>query len=500
MKDKLLVFPITTLIPLILWAIPEVQIRQNDVPFVIGQEARYEQNSDVFEWTPFDSMRTWWDLTQYPGGTYARVHLLDPSQGIPPAPDTFPNAQIAELDTLGDNSVVWSYLSETEYYYYVEGIDFETGGYRFIGNYRPDYKSYAYPIYDGAGWNTAWTWTYYLDGWLPYTANEQHQKVVVAKGKVRVPFSGNHFWPCLVVRDYMEFTDNFGTQDTRWIYEWVVPGRFGGANGVAAAQSTNGASQNFMIVENFFKLSDLFVPGWDVHGPEFTNTTVLPDTGYLGPYIVQSTITDSTGIGADSLFYNINGGQFTGISHDSVVGNIYYYTIPQVSQACTLGYFLWAEDSFCVANGVDLWHTDPICAPESTYYKFVVSTGIEESQLPQSQNGICLMLYPNPFSKMINIRYIIHDARFTIEDNQTSEISLQIYDATGRLVRDFSCLTFNVKNLTVLWNGTDDSGNKLPPGVYFVRLHSLEKVFIQKIVKLKQKMLQQYVCKQALTK
>lgn len=285
MVNRLLVLLIVTLIPLGLWAIPEIQIRQNDVPFVIGQRARYEQNLDLFEWAPFDSMRTWWDLTGYPGGRTARVHLLHPSQGISPAPDTFPNAQIVELDTMGDNSVVWSYLSGTVNYYYVEGIDFETGGYRFIGNYRPDYKCYAYPIYDGGGWNTAWTWTYYLFGWLPYTANEQHQKVVVAKGKVKVPFSGNHFWPCLVIRDYMEYTDNFGTQDTRWIYEWVVPGRFGGANGVAAAQSTNGASQNFMIVENFLKLSELFVPGWDVYGPEFANTTILPDTGYLGPYL-----------------------------------------------------------------------------------------------------------------------------------------------------------------------------------------------------------------------
>jgi hypothetical protein len=451
-------------LPTIVWAIPEIQIRQDDVPFVIGQWARYEQNSDLFEWEPFDSMRTWWDLTTYPGGIFARVKLLNPSQGIPPAPDTFPNAQIVELDTLGNNSVVWSYLSETQLYLYVQGIDFETGGFRFIGNYQPDYKCYFYPIYDGGGWNTAWTWTYYIDGWLPYTANETHQKVVVAKGKVRVPLSGSHFWPCLVIRDYMEFTDNFGTQDTRWIYEWVVPGRFGGANGVAAAQSTNGASQNFMIVENFLKLSELFVPNWDINGPEFANTTILPDTNYLGPFIVQSTITDSTGIGADSLFYNINGGQFTGVSHDSVTGSIYYFHIPAVAQGCTLGYFLWAEDSFCVANGVDIWHTDPICAPESTYYKFVASSGIEESSFQPLTSATDFVVYPTVSQNVFYISYCtMPDAKYW---------DLKIYDISGRSVMDFSKLTRSQRSSCVTWPGRDASGNKLPAGAYFVQFRT----------------------------
>ncbi|MGB9720198.1 MAG: T9SS type A sorting domain-containing protein [bacterium] len=448
------------LMPVLLAAIPEVQIRQNDVPFVIGTSARYEQNADLFEWTPFDSMRTWWDLTVYPGGGYARVKLLNPSQGIPPAPDTFPNAQVIELDTLGDNSAVWSYLSENQIYLYVQGIDFETGGIRFIGNYQPDYKCYFYPIYDGGGWNTAWTWTYYIDGWLPYTANETHQKVVVAKGKVRVPFSGNHFWPCLVIRDYMEFTDNFGTVDTRWIYEWVVPGRFGGANGVAAAQSTNGASQNFMIVDNFLKLSELYVPGWDVHGPEFANTTIWQDTSFAGPFIVQSTITDSTGIGTDSLFYKINGGDFIGVGHDSIAGNVYYFHIPEVAQSCTLGYFIWAEDSFCVANGVDLWHTDPICAPESTYYKFVASTGVEESRSQQLTNKTNFRVYPT-----------LSGTEFTISFAIPEDFQLKIYNASGRLVKDF--VQFKNAHLNigrVKWQGDDNSGCKLPAGVYFVQI------------------------------
>ncbi len=471
-RVKIFVFLIFIAMTGWVWSIPEIQIRKEDVPLVIGQQARYEQNTDLFEWTPFDSMRTWWDLTVYPGGSYARIKLLHPSQGIPPAPDTFSNAEIVELDTLGNNSVVWSYLSDTTLYLYVQGIDFETGGYRFIGNYRPDYKCYFYPIYDGGGWNTSWTWTYYIGNWLPYTANETHQKMVVAKGKVRIPLSGNHFWPCLVIRDYMEFTDNFGTQDTRWIYEWVVPGRFGGANGVAAAQSTNGASQNFMIVENFLKMCDLYVPGWDTHGPEFSNTSIWPDTNYPGPYIIQSTITDSTGIGADSLFYNINGGQFIGSGHDSVDGNIYYYHIPAVAYGCTLGYFLWAEDSFCVANGIGLWHTDPICAPESTYYKFIVSSGIDENNgLKVVGERLELFIFPNVISDKATIQFTLFGKR---------KISLQLMDLTGRKVVSILDGVFESGRYHLYLNTSD-----LSPGIYFLILDNQKERMAEKLLIIK---------------
>jgi hypothetical protein len=443
-----------------LWAIPAVQIRAEDVPNFIGQWAIYDQNSDMFEWTPFDSMRTWWSFDTFPGGRTARVRLLNRTAGIPPAPDTFPNAEMVELDTLGDGSVVWSYLSETQFYLYIQGIDFETQGIRFIGNYQPDYKCYAYPIYYGGGWSTAWTWTY--DVGIPYQATEQHVKKAVARGKVKVPFSGNQYWPCLVIRDHMTFTDNFGTNDTRWIYEWVVPGRFGGANGVAAVQSTNGASQDFMIVENFFKQNQLYVPGWDLRCPDFAGTTIWPDTAYLGPYLVKSTITDSTGIGADSLFYRIDHGPFIGVGRDSCSGSDYYYTIPSAAQPCTLGYFLWAEDSFSVANSVDIWNTDPICAPESTYYQFVVTTGIEEGTGRDARTA-GLTCLPNPFHDRVSLRYNLAPGK--------KSAALKIFDATGRLVKSYYIHQSPIPNPSSLfWDGADLYGKTLPSGVYFVAL------------------------------
>jgi len=76
-----------------------------------------------------------------------------------------------------------------------------------------------------------------------------------------------------------------------------------------------------------------------------------------------------------------------------------------------------------------------------------------------------LELYPNPFSDKINIRYSIAQSAKGTE--------LKIYDATGRLVKDFSRFTPDASRSTFLsWDGKDDSGHKVSSGIYFVTLET----------------------------
>ena len=130
----------------------DLMIGSEDMPFVLGTYAEYTENAGLFNWTPFDSTETFWDLTVYPGPLTAKVKLLDPSQGIPPAPDTFPSSQMAELDTLGGGLEQWTYLSKDSFYLYGDGIDFISGGYRLIGNYQPNSQVYFFPMFYGNGW------------------------------------------------------------------------------------------------------------------------------------------------------------------------------------------------------------------------------------------------------------------------------------------------------------------------------------------------------------
>uniref|UniRef100_A0A7C4TIX4 FlgD/Vpr Ig-like domain-containing protein n=1 Tax=candidate division WOR-3 bacterium TaxID=2052148 RepID=A0A7C4TIX4_UNCW3 len=99
-----------------------------------------------------------------------------------------------------------------------------------------------------------------------------------------------------------------------------------------------------------------------------------------------------------------------------------------------------------------------ICVADTT----LVGKKEEKEILPTKT---ILAVYPNPFSEKTEIRYKIQDTRYTIAD-VVQTFRFAIYDATGRLV---SCLTLDAKRLTpVVWDGTDDSGRRLPSGVYFV--------------------------------
>ncbi|RKX68937.1 hypothetical protein DRP53_09655 [candidate division WOR-3 bacterium] len=51
------------------------------------------------------------------------------------------------------------------------------------------------------------------------------------------------------------------------------------------------------------------------------------------------------------------------------------------------------------------------------------------------------------------------------------EVSLRIYDATGRLVKEFIPPTAST---ALTWDGRDESGRKVRSGVYFLRFEAGE--------------------------
>ncbi len=76
--------------------------------------------------------------------------------------------------------------------------------------------------------------------------------------------------------------------------------------------------------------------------------------------------------------------------------------------------------------------------------------------------------YPNPFTKMTTIKF---QAPTLNQVQGKSQITLKIYDASGRVVKDFSLPTvYCLVPTTITWDGTDDGGKKVAGGVYFCRL------------------------------
>ena len=94
--------------------------------------------------------------------------------------------------------------------------------------------------------------------------------------------------------------------------------------------------------------------------------------------------------------------------------------------------------------------------------------GIEEDALYSTRDGLPLLqVQPNPFTKKTEIRYRIPDNGYQITDN--SVVDLDIYDASGRLVRQFDHKTIGLSDY-ITWDGKDNAGERVCGGIYFLRL------------------------------
>lgn len=96
-----------------------------------------------------------------------------------------------------------------------------------------------------------------------------------------------------------------------------------------------------------------------------------------------------------------------------------------------------------------------------------------------------LSVYPNPCRKITNIRFSTgYPDRITSLSYGTSwaeGMELKIYNASGRLVRQFKDLT-NYPFNQVVWDGTDQAGQRVVSGVYFVKLQTAGNSYIEKII------------------
>ena len=98
--------------------------------------------------------------------------------------------------------------------------------------------------------------------------------------------------------------------------------------------------------------------------------------------------------------------------------------------------------------------------------------GITENNDVGSVRG--LIAYPNPFRKKTKIKFEIR--------NSKSEMSLKICDASGRLVKSFA---YSLVPGIITWDGTDETGKSVPPGIYFCYLETPSRHEVEKVILLK---------------
>ena len=66
-----------------------------------------------------------------------------------------------------------------------------------------------------------------------------------------------------------------------------------------------------------------------------------------------------------------------------------------------------------------------------------------------------------------------------------SHVRLDIYDVAGRRVRTLLDGQRTATRHTVVWDGRNDAGDGMPPGVYFVRLEAPSLIETREVVLLK---------------
>jgi len=119
----------------------------------------------------------------------------------------------------------------------------------------------------------------------------------------------------------------------------------------------------------------------------------------------------------------------------------------------------------------------------------------------QNPRSAILNVYPNPFCDRVNIRWQISDVQMQDVRNNlltslgtgTQDISLKIYDVSGRIVKVFNLASpaslrktgragFLLPASAVSWDGTDDLGKKVSSGVYLLTLDAGEYKEIRKLL------------------
>lgn len=107
---------------------------------------------------------------------------------------------------------------------------------------------------------------------------------------------------------------------------------------------------------------------------------------------------------------------------------------------------------------------------------FNQQTGIiEESDRLPSSHAV-FRNYPNPFNSSTTITFSYYEV---------DDVSIEVYDITGRLIRELETINKEGGEIKAVWDATDNSGRRVSSGIYFVRVETPQAVETQKILYLR---------------
>jgi hypothetical protein len=84
--------------------------------------------------------------------------------------------------------------------------------------------------------------------------------------------------------------------------------------------------------------------------------------------------------------------------------------------------------------------------------------------------------FPNPFRT---------ETSFVLDLPKEGVVAIRIIDAAGRVVKSMTSETFAASRHELRWNGLDEGGRSVAPGLYLVEVRTLSKTLTQKVLKLR---------------
>ena len=173
-------------------------------------------------------------------------------------------------------------------------------------------------------------------------------------------------------------------------------------------------------------------------------------------------------------------------------GDYDFYTVKYDSNGAILWQGILDNGNDDIAYGIGVDNHETILVTGRSYItgtfdhftvKYKLITGIREYS-EECFDYPLIEVSPNPFHDKIIIVLRTKNIRATAHGSNPLVSHLNIYDATGRLVRQWDYQTIR-QPVEIVWHGTDSQGIRLPSGVYYLIIESHEYRITQKLLLLR---------------
>ncbi len=123
---------------------------------------------------------------------------------------------------------------------------------------------------------------------------------------------------------------------------------------------------------------------------------------------------------------------------------------------------------------------------EEELQRFAGEDGLQPGRLPDGS----IRLFPNPFAGDLTIGIFVHEPSRHMKDRssaaQPGTGSIRVFDVKGRLVRTvLADEVLHPGEHTLGWDGKDETGKKVSPGVYYCRLQIGERSLTRRVILLR---------------